>query len=134
MKTFSDTTRKNIFVFFVGPLVMLPAVLLGALVLSLFAGGEDLLSALGFGLFVASIGLVVFAYPATLVIGIPAIIILERKNKYGLMPLVLIGLLGAGFITVLSAPSVFVLAAYSYSAISVSLGCWYANRWYSARL
>ena len=134
MNMLSIKTRKNILVFFVGPLALIPAVLIATLILLFFNAGEDFLEGFASGLVVLFYGLVFIAYPATLILGIPAIIILEKTNKYGLVPLLIIGLLGAILITAMSAPSVVVLVAYSYCAISVSLGCWYANKCFSAKL
>lgn len=134
MKAFSKTTRKNIFTFLIGPLALIPAIVLGSIVMSIFVEGNNLLSTFKFGLFIAFFGLIVFAYPATLFVGIPSIMILERKGKYGLLPLILISLLVAAVISLMVFPSIFMVSVYCYSAVTVSLGCWYANKWFSAKL
>ena len=128
MKSFSRTTRKNIAVFFFGPLALFPAALLAILIMLLFGGAEEIVNTLYFTFYIPIIGLFVFAYPATLLIGIPAIIFLERNEKMGLMPLSLVGVLGAIIITVFSAPSLFVFALFCYCALAVCVGCWYVNK------
>ncbi len=139
MKTFTNTTRKNIFVFIVGPLALIPAIVLGFLTYGAFSGlGLEMVGeTIKFAIFVASVGLILFGYPLTLIIGIPSILILEYKNNLKLSYLLAIGLFSSVAISLIFYPNDKLFGSawmFGYSGLSVSFGVWCANSWYKSKL
>ncbi|WP_156042711.1 hypothetical protein [Marinobacterium lacunae] len=130
MKIFSKETRRNVIVFFVGPLFMVPAVLLGILIINFLKGDlSDLGGTVAFGLVASIIGLFWFAYPLTLVLGLPAIRFLCRLNYLNPFSLAMVSLLGALIVTVIvDDMSLWVFSIFGYCSIAVSSGCWYVYK------
>lgn len=131
MKAFSTETRANIAAFFIGPLFLIPAVLAGIAILSVLNGqANEIGSALAVGVMVALYGLFVFAYPMTLIIGIPSILLLKKFGKYSLLSLVSVSFVGAGIVAVLIEPGLESWLLFCYCSASVSFGCWFVlNKW-----
>lgn len=126
MRLFSNAVRRNLATLIVGPLAMVPMVWL-AVFISALATDEPASQGAALGLFMALVGLV-FAYPATLLIGIPAFIVLERLNKLNLLNLSLVGGISAVLFAQLLPASIVTVSLFIYSALSVSSGCWLVNR------
>ena len=128
MRTFSETTRRNVFAVAVGPLALMPAIVLATLVNVLLQGGDsDWQGAIMSSLFVSVIGLLI-AYPLVVAIGVPAILVLLRYQKLGFFSLAIVGLLGVLPVTLWLAPSWQSFLMFGYCSTAVVLGCWYAYK------
>ena len=126
MKTFSQATRNNLVVFFIGPLFLIPAVLLMIPIVAYFDENfiyPDRIFTIAF--VTAIIGLFTVAYPLTLFIGLPAIYFLRKAKKLSLLNMILAGFMGATLVTLIINPSISALLMYCYCTASVSFGCWF---------
>ncbi|UZR98711.1 hypothetical protein [Chondrinema litorale] len=144
MKTFSKSTIRNVIVFFTGPLFLIPAVMVGLLITSIIRKNyvdffgfayEGLVGAVGLSLLISA-GCLLFAYPLTLIWGIPTIYILEKTNCLNVLNLILIGLSGATLLTLFIVLIFVTPLKFDYSFLwiwlvsiycttAVSLGCWF---------
>lgn len=127
MKFFTAATMRNIVTLILGPLLMVPTVWM-VLFISTVATGEKVFQGAMLGLFIGIVGLV-FAYPATLLVGIPAFVILERCNRLSLLNISLVSGICAVIIAQVFPASILNTLLCIYSALSVSTGCWLVNRW-----
>ena len=126
MKTFSDSFRKNAFACIFGPLAVIPATIVYALAFKIIAPQAN---SSNFELvpFVAFIALAV-AYPATLFLGLPISLILQKMGKFNLVNLLIVSTISISTYGVISGAHLteFVLAIYF--SIFVVTGCWYLHR------
>lgn len=130
MKMFSEITKKNIFAISVGPLALVPALFGATFVYSLFGGGlASFFDAVLATLMVAMVGLLI-AYPITIFFGMPALLILNRLGLLGLLPLLLVALIGAGGVALWLMPSLYGFLYFGYCGIAVAVGCWYAFKYF----
>jgi uncharacterized membrane protein YeaQ/YmgE (transglycosylase-associated protein family) len=129
MNTFSETTRRNIFAVAVGPLALVPAIILATLLNVLFQGSDsDWQGAIVSALFVSVVGLLI-AYPLVVVLGVPAVLVLRRYQTLGFFPLAILGLVGALAVTLWLAPSVQSFLMFGYCSTAVVSGCWCAYKY-----
>lgn len=129
MNTFSETTRKNIFAVAVGPLALVPAIVLATMINVLSQGiDSDWQGAILSALFVSVVGLLI-AYPLVILLGIPAVLVLLHYKKLGFLPLAILGLFGALPVTLWFSPSWQSFLMFGYCSTAVVLGCWCAYKY-----
>lgn len=120
MKTFTPDTRKLIVAALLGPLAIVPALLLvGAIFMVRFPVGDVVSGVLALSMF----GLVM-AYPAVLVIGVPGVMLLRHFGRLSLLSLI-----GVALVLCLFLPNDWGLVLlYCYCATAVALGCWWVYK------
>ncbi|WP_028877547.1 hypothetical protein [Teredinibacter turnerae] len=125
MKTFSVTTRKNVAAVLLGPLFLVPAMLLTYLVLALLNNGSPTNSSnvIGISLFFSFWGLII-AYPAAIVLGVPSVLILKRIGKLNYFTVLVAAIVWSIPLSAIfgidSGSMLFVV----YCACIVASGCW----------
>lgn len=128
MKILSNTTRKNVLAFLLGPIFLLPAMMLGILVSAVFDPSADIRAALEAFYIYAFVGLIFFAYPMTLFLGLPAIHLLSRYKRLTLAYLLPISFFGAGIVTLITGSTLGGFLMFAYCSAAVGFGCWYVYR------
>jgi hypothetical protein len=123
MKTFSLFSRKIIVSVLLGPLTVIPAVFLLAYIEAIFSK-QSVQVALGelFPLYVL-VGLTT-SYISTLVVGLPTVFVLNKLKKLTLVNVTLVWLVPLSVLCLFQAPSLIFWAFFSFSAFSVTCGCW----------
>lgn len=126
MKTFSETTRKNIVACIIAPFSVFPAILALYLVLSLYAVfAKSSISTTGFevGFLVAFVGWVV-ALSLTLIYGLPTALMLQRYKRFNLKILVPFSLVPTCVISVVTDAELGILLMYIYCSVIVAAAYW----------
>ncbi|PCJ97581.1 MAG: hypothetical protein COA42_24515 [Alteromonadaceae bacterium] len=127
MKAFSQFTRKNVGAFFIGPLALIPAVFI---LLSLeIVFNNQASSTMWMGLFplYAAIGLAI-AYPATLFLGVPSVVVLKKHGRLTLTNLLLVGLVPISVATLFVSPTIYFWLFFASCSSSVIIGAWYVYK------
>ncbi|MEH6393926.1 hypothetical protein [Pseudoalteromonas sp.] len=127
MKTFSETTRKNIIACIIAPFSVFPAIFALYLVLFLYAVvAKSSVSTTGFevGFLVAFIGWVMALF-LTLAYGLPTALILQRYQRFNLKMLVPFSLVPTYVISVATDAEFGVLLIYAYCSVIVAAAYWY---------
>ena len=129
MKTFSDTTRKNVISVLVGPLAIIPAILVMRLVINLLFLEESALTDWKqvFNIYTV-IGTVV-AYVLTTLFALPLVVVLQKMKAFTLLNLVLLALGIAGVLCIALSCQLFVFWYFGYFTVSVAIACWGIHRW-----
>jgi len=119
-------------VLFIGPLFLVPAIVVGMTLYTLLSNSSiDINHAIFLTLFISFVGLFLFAYPLTLVVGLPAMYLLNKYNKLSCINFVMTGIIVATAITLAFKNAyIYLWFIFCYCAISVCLGCWFVYRKY----
>lgn len=129
VKAFPETTRRNVLAVVVGPLALVPAIVLATLANTLCQGGSsDWQELMVFALTVSVIGLF-FAYPLVLAFGVPAVLVLRHYQRLGFVPLAILGVLCALLLTLCFSPYLNAFLMFGYCSVWVVSGCWYAYKY-----
>lgn len=129
MRTFSDTTRKNVISVLVGPLAILPAILLMGLVSHLLFPEESSVTHWGQVLNFYSVIGIAIAYVLTVVLALPLVIALQRMQAFTLVNVVFLALGIAGLLCLASSSQLLAFLYFGYFTISVAVACWGIHRW-----
>lgn len=123
MESFSEFTRKNVAAVVLGPLALIPTLLLLAYVEVLFKN-QSAKVAFGelFPLYTA-VGLP-FTYLVTLIVGLPTVVILNKLNKLNLLNITLVWLIPLSIFSLFQNPAFIFWVFFTCCAFSVTLSCW----------
>lgn len=123
MTIFDPETRKLIVVVLVGPLAILPALLLLSLATALLDTTDAGTSFLLFSL----IGLEI-AYPVSIVFGVPILLVLKHFNQLNLVTLIAAAILIVMTLSILLPFSLSLMFLYIYCALAVATGSWWVYK------
>ncbi|MEJ2345794.1 MAG: hypothetical protein P8090_10360 [Gammaproteobacteria bacterium] len=117
-----------------GPLAVFPAMLIGESLLWIGAPAvpTDLVGQYHGAVLVAAVGLA-YAYPLTLVYGVPAFLILRRHRLDRLWIVIGAGMVPVAALWALNTYPVELFGVYAYFATWVSAACWIIAVWLPAR-
>ena len=126
MKTYGEIFKTKFLACLLGPLAIIPAAILLSLVFKLIdpTTNQDQMGAIG--LFIA-FGLII-AYPATLLLGLPLSIVLEKFEQLNLLNLLLIVVLLVGCYVLYIGHSFLEFLFILYFSFSVTVCSWYFHR------
>lgn len=129
MKTFSETTRKNVLSILVGPLAVIPAMLLMGVFTVVFFPEQSARTDWRevFNFFGSLITLI--AYVLTVVVALPIVLVLQRFNQFTLPSVIFAALAIAGVLCLASSIQLFAFLYFSYFTVSVALACWGIHKW-----
>lgn len=106
MKTYSQFTRKNVGSFLFGPLAIVPTIFILLSFEAFF--NQQASSTMWIGVFPLYAGLgFLIAYIATLLLGVPSVIVLSKYGRLTLINLLLVGLLPITVATLIISPTIF---------------------------
>ena len=113
-----------------GPLCLLPAMCIYGLIYPVFGPNEYMGYWDTFLLFAAYgyIGLYI-AYPATVILGLPAALALHYWNLFKLPIVATVSVIPSLIIFSFYMPSISNILLYGYASISVAVGCWFVYKW-----
>lgn len=126
----NDVNRKSLFSITLGPLLLVPALGMVGSVISIMnlSNFSDFTGMTALYLMYGAIGLM-FAYPGTIIFGLPSMLALRAYNKFNLPMLIAVSLIPATIIFGLVMPTLGGWLFYGYSSAAVAVGCWYAFKW-----
>ena len=126
MNTFSSQFRKNFLACLIGPLAIIPATVVYALAFKVI---EPAANVDNFELvpFMALFGLL-FAYPVTLLVGLPISLVLQRMHTFNFATLSVIVVLLAALYSFINSIQLLEFAFIIYFSIWVSSTCWYLHK------
>lgn len=129
MRMFSNTTRKNIISVLIGPLAVIPAMLVMGLVSHMVypeaSATTDWKQVFNF---YSAIAMLV-AYTLTVVVALPLVVALQKMQAFTLLNVVLLALGIAAIICLASSSELFAFLYFGYFAVSVAVTCWSIHRW-----
>ncbi|WP_319557348.1 hypothetical protein [Thiomicrorhabdus sp.] len=127
-------TKKNLAAGLIGPLGLYPAFFVAWVVLALldtYEGRASLESASdGLLLFLgmATVGLI-YAYPLTIMFGLPSAAFLRKLNLFKLPIVLLISLIPVSILFGIFVPTFYGWLIYGYASLSVAFLCWLTFKW-----
>ena len=129
MKTFSATTKKNIISVLVGPLAIIPAILLMGLASHLiFPENSAITDWKQVFNFYSVIG-IAFAYVLTALLALPLVVALQKMQAFSLVNVVLLALGIAGLLCLASSSKLLAFLYFGYFTVSVAVACWGIHKW-----
>ena len=123
MRAFGDLFRKNLLALLLGPLAVIPATIVYTLGFQFIDPAENQ-EQFGIAPLFILFGLII-AYPATLIIGLPASILLEKFNKFNLLNLLIVSFIVVSIYALIMEGSFFGYLFILYFAIWVACGSWF---------
>ncbi|AZN34483.1 hypothetical protein PSH55_16425 [Pseudoalteromonas sp. Angola-31] len=129
MKTFSDTTRKNVISVLVGPLAIIPAILIMGLVSHLLFPEESAITDWKQVFNFYSVIGIMIAYVLTTLFALPLVVVLQKMKAFTLLNVVLLALGIAGVLCLASSSQLLAFLYFGYFTVSVAISCWGIHRW-----
>lgn len=129
MKTFSETTRKNVISVLVGPLAVVPAILVMGLVSHLLFPDESAITDWKQVFNFYSVIGIMIAYVLTTLFALPLVVVLQKMNAFTLLNVVLLALGIAGALCFASSSQLLAFLYFGYFTVSVAIACWGIHRW-----
>ena len=126
MKTFSETTRRTILAVIVGPLSIIPAMVLAQTLVFIAspANPPDILEQYKGGIFVSVVGLL-YSYGFTLLYGVPVYLALKKFGKNKAIYVFMASLVPAILFLAMSPELWPIYLAMAYFSIVVGFSCWF---------
>ena len=127
-------TKKNLAAGLIGPLGLYPAFFVAWIVLALLdtcegrASFESASDGLLLFLGMATVGLI-YAYPLTIVFGLPAAALLRKVKLFNLPVVLLVSLIPVSILFGVFVPTFHGWLIYGYASLSVALLCWLTFKW-----
>lgn len=129
MKKFKTSIGSLAFACLIGPLIIIPAMPLGILILHAFGvidtpiGVKELQATL----LISSVGLI-YAYPLTILFGVPLFMLLRKLQMDNLVTVVICSQLPVILMLLLTKGDFSSPVAISYFSAIVSVSCWFLYR------
>lgn len=126
MKAYSDRTRKVVIASLLGPLAVIPAMVVAVAVMYMFdVSSQEPVSEIFEGTFVMAAFSLFYSYPLVIIYGLPLYLILRRYKKDSLIYILSLSLLpaaalGASYDT----GGFWIFVIFGYFSLSVALSCW----------
>ncbi len=125
MNVFSELTRKMVLACALGPLAVIPAVVLYELCFN-FSSNRSYATIHDMAILYLFIGIPI-AYIAVIFVGVPITLILSRVGRLNLINLLTIAVLVSTLVMPTSNQPIYSWLFAAYCSVSVVLGCWFVQ-------